>query len=825
MRWLRARDPGTCAGCDAVLERGAQWCGRCGARVAAAPATEDAAGAAAPTAAPAQRAPGGGRARLLGVVALVGVLVAALVAGVTREPAPVPLLGTAAGAGGQTASGPPPQGLRLAWSVPVVDDGGRTVVVDPRLVVRDGRLAIDDRVADLATGRLVGTVPGVSAIGGDGVGVAVSDDGLVLLDVLEGTVLRVTPLPSFDTASTGVPVRVGDVTVVVDHRARQTALVRDDGTVLARHDGAVEREYDRALGVPAAVNVRDGVGPDAPSKLVSTRDGSVVAEVGADGPQVVDVVGDRALVAAATTDDLGAPGTGVVWDLRLLDARRGGQLARARLVSAVAPRLLGTFADGTVAVATRSGQEVAIWRLDDEVEAVTQVRRNVLRGAGSGVDDALLAGASAMLRRLAMVDGVVVVHDASTERVAAIGGDGRQRWSRPATGPVAVAAAGGLVALVPDEGRTRVLDAADGTEVTTVPPLDRSGAPVAPVALLSDDLALAPPSPVGLDVSVGTVRWVDLASGEQRTAEEVFDGVAPPDEVPSGNWRLVGVVRDDTTGQATPVVLRDLGRDVVQLLEVGSGFRTIDLDLPDEGDVASFLARVVGATDAHVALWTDSFEGVAASVTHLVDRRTGSTRHLRGLVGLALRDGLVLALDPAADELVALDPGTGDEQWRSAVPGSFFDGAIDDELLVATAATTAAATLLEDGSPAWRHEASTALTGRVVLGTSLLALPTVAGEVVALDRSDGAERWRAPLGVPATALAAAGDDVLVGTADGLVVHLDERGREVQRIAVGAGPVRHVAALGGTVVAVVGDAAVGLRADGGGVARRDEVELP
>jgi hypothetical protein len=282
------------------------------------------------------------------------------------------------------------------------------------------------------------------------------------------------------------------------------------------------------------------------------------------------------------------------------------------------------------------------------------------------------------------------------------------------------------------------------------------------------------------------------------------------------------------------VVLRDLGRDVVQLLVPGTGFRSVDLDLPDEGDVASYLSHVVGATSAHVALSTDSFEGPTAGVTHVVDRAVAVDRpavHLTGVVGIALRDDLLVGVVP--DErgdwvaMVGHDPVTGERRWQRAAPPVDADqvDAIDDALLVRASPVRVEAVRLGDGTTAWRHEPTVALTDHTVLGPTHVTVATIAGAVVARDRRDGTEMWRAPLGAPVTALVGAGDDVLVGTADGVVVHLDAAGVEVQRLDVGRGPVRAVAALGDTVVVVVDGAAIGLRTDGSGLAPDDEVELP
>ena len=842
MRWSFARDPGSCTVCGADLDRGAVWCGGCGARVedghrardVAPPVEEDL-----PRDAP---RPWRDRTRVLAAVGLLGVLLAVLAAALLRPPPAVPLLGTPDGAGGRSASGPPPGGLQRAWSSPLAGDSGPPRVFGTvTLTVRDGRAAVDGAVVALDRSAAVASVPSVDAAGTDGTGVLVLGEEVVRLDVLDGTVLGRTALPT-PLADAVLPVvRTGEVTVLTswDGEEDTTLLLRDDGEVLARHLGQPSAGLDRAVDDPMAVAVRVAPGPSAAATLVATDDGRVLTELPGGTPQVVDVVGERALVASAVSDDVGGPGTGVLWSVQLLDATDGRLLWRTRIVSAVAPRLLGRAGEGDALLVTRSGTEVVVHRVDEATDAgaevVAQLRTNVLR-SGPGFDDTFAASVSSMLRAVAADEDVVVLHDSAAEELRAVTADGAELWRRPAPAAAGIAATDGVVALVPRLGdqAVRLLRTGDGADLATVADVDAGEAGTwAPAALLGRDLALAPgPRRGRVELSVGSATWVDVVTGERRTAAEVLGERTQVEEPVTGGWRLVGVLRDGGTGPAEPVVLRDLGRDVVQLLVPGTGFQTVDLDLPDEGDVASYLSFVVGTTATHVALRTDSFEGPTAGVTHVVDRTTTEAAvHLTGVVGLALRDELLLGVVP--DEqgswvaMVGHDPMTGERSWRRDLPaaGRRLVDAIDDELVLHVAPVGVEATSLADGTTAWQHAAAVALTGHVVLGPAHATVVTVDGDVVALHRRDGTEAWRSPLGVRVTALTGAGEDLLVGTADGLVVHLDARGEEVQRLVVGTGPVRAVAALGDTVVAVADGTAVGLRADGTGLAPGDEVELP
>ena len=837
MRVPFVRRRGVCTACGADVARGAAWCGSCGARVGADPVPTDVAATPRMPSPP----PARDRSRLVAVLALVALLVGVLVAAAVRTPPAVPLLGTSAAASGLSASGPPPSGLQRAWSLSLAAEGGAARSSrDVRLVVRDGRVAAAGAVVDLDHGGVVGAVPPVRAVGSDGTGVLLVDGALVRLDVLDGTVRGRTALPDGTGPSTRPVLRTRDVTVLTTwvDEAATTSLVRDDGTVLGQRPGRPVVDLDRAVDAPTAVPLRQGPGTDAAAVLVSTTDGDVLAELPGGTPQVVDVVGDRALVASTASADVGAPGTGVPWSVALLDATDGRPLWRTRITSAVAPRLLGGVGDGSVLLVTRSGSDVGVHRVREgagsRAAVLDRLRTRVLQG-GPGFGDTFAASVSIMLRAVALDGEVVVLHDGVEEQLRALAVDGTELWRRPAPAAVGVAAADGVTAVVPllPDQPARVLRTADGEELATFAEVDARSVPTqVPVAVLEGDLALGPPTPPGrLELSVGAATWVELATGRRRTAAEVLGDRTRVEEPVRGGWRLVGVVRDTATGRAEPVVLRDLGRDVVQLLVPGAGFRSVDLDLPDEGDVASYLSSVVGTTPTHVALRTDSFEGPTRGVTHVVDRATRASVHLEGVVGVGLRDDLLLGLVPDERgrwvEVVGHDPASGDRRWRrpAPAPDQRLLGAVDDALLVQASPVRLEAVRLADGATAWEHAAPVALDEHLVLGPTHVTVATVSAAVAALDRSDGAELWRTELGARVTAMTGAGDHVLVGTATGLVVHLDGAGREVQRIAVGTGPVRAVAAVGAGAVVVVDGEVVGLRADGRGIAPADEVELP
>ncbi len=175
--------------------------------------------------------------------------------------------------------------------------------------------------------------------------------------------------------------------------------------------------------------------------------------------------------------------------------------------------------------------------------------------------------------------------------------------------------------------------------------------------------------------------------------------------------------------------------------------------------------------------------------------------------------------------MVATDLRTGEERWRVDDERWAWRMVGDEVHLVVVDVGSVVLRDTAQGEVVWRAEVEQLLTGAAVLTPDLVVVSTRHGEVVALDRGDGRVAWSTAVGAPVSALTGAGDHVLLGTAAGQVVHLGSDGRELERLTVGSVPVASVAALGETVVAVVGQRVVGLRTDGDGLTERDEVDLP
>lgn len=841
MRWLLGRGPGTCHACGADLDRGAVWCGGCGAHAAEADAggARDVAEHPGPGVAPGDEQHHGSGRRRWGAVAVVVVLLALVGAGLLRTPPPEPLLGMAGNRSGLSATGGPPAALRLAWSQELAaPDLGTWTVSGPVHVVADRDLvSVDGRVVDTADGRLV-RIANRTASTATPEAVEVRDGTLVVVEALTGRVADRVALP----ADAGLPdgaasARSGDVSVLSTGESG-TALVRDDGTVVATLDASHLAWVDRALASPTAVPVRR-VGSDDPSMatdvtLVALDDGRVVAELPATGQQVVDVVGDRALVAR-TSDELAGPGQTTPWEVELRDAVSGTSRWSTALPSSEAPRLLGTLPDGTALVAGRSGRRLVVWAVDTTGEP------RVLREAVSSrseLGDRFFHGDSLTLSSVGMTDDVVVLLDGAEDRLVAVDGTGELAWQAPVADAWAIGVGDGHVAVLPEDSSrpTQVVRAADGTTVASIPAHGAhvAGGPLGmtPVALVAGHVGIAPPDNSGAgQAAVGSSLWFDLVDGDTSPGLELL---APEVDVEpgGGDWTLHGLAPRGDTGEVEPVITRSFGRDHLQLLQDGR-FTAIDLDLPDEGEVAGYFTAPVGLAGGRLALWAESLEQSGRPATRVVDLDTGEVTVHDGLWGLVLLEDLLVGVSLGPDRrpstLQGLGPATREVRWSRSLEEHEllpFGGTqrSDHDLLVAADRLEVMALELAGGTTTWRYEADAELGDQAVLAPSHVALATTDGEVLALDRSDGAVRWRTPLGHPVTAMTGAGDDLVIGTADGLVVHLDASGREVQRIAVGTGPVAGVAALGDTVVAIVDGEVVGLRRDGTGVTRQDEVPL-
>ncbi len=251
------------------------------------------------------------------------------------------------------------------------------------------------------------------------------------------------------------------------------------------------------------------------------------------------------------------------------------------------------------------------------------------------------------------------------------------------------------------------------------------------------------------------------------------------------------------------------------------------VDLPPEATGPGSVGGhdVVAVADRTLVVRTGDADGRLRTI--LLDRDGQGTTVLADTRPLAVAGRVVLGQRDPGDGTAAVtahDLDDGALRWEA--PWAWDDAlAADERQVVLRTGSEVTARDPIGGSVVWRAELDRMATGPVVLTESAVLLHTLHGEVVALERDGGGVAWRGHVGGVVTSLAAAGDHALVGTRDGTVVQLDAAGREVQRVTVGSAPVTAVASAGPTIVAVVGRDVVGLRPDGAGISRQDEVPLP
>ncbi len=857
MRWRLGRDGGACTTCGAELAPDAVWCGSCGAAVAAAREPEEA-HPAAPTGSPDDTDGEIGAAsrwhRGVRVVALVAL--AALVIAVLRPtPPPDALLGRVTALAGLSATGPPPDGLRVAWEAARPPGVARGDLWGRGVVAADGRVRAGNVVVEVGSGRVVRQAAGDP--GQTRHRVEHTGDELVVVDTLTGEVTDRSPVQAPSGAQQlTARARSGDVTLLSDgdHSLRvedgdwvaeqdavgRSLVVRDDGEVLAELGGTMA-DSDRAVEDPASFPVRRANGE---VQLVAAATGQVVAELTAPPGDllVVDVVGDLALVAT-TSRQLPGPETGVPWMVDLVDARTGRLQRPLVMQSAEPPRLLGFLDDGTTVLSTRSGREVAVRGIDPDGQfgPIAQVTTGV-----STVVDAPSAQGSALLATVGVSGGVAVGLDVG-RGLLGFSRRGNVLWQAEVPDAEVLAAGGGYVAAIPHSqgARVVVVDATNGRMAATI---SRGDADMrvanVPIAVLDGHVGMGRARSFGTpQVALGTTTWLDLHTGQLTPMHELFARHAGGDPEDVGaDWTLHGVLPTSPGGE--PVITRRRSRSVVQVLEPGAGgtgdAEFVTFELPGQGGdgVAAYVAEVVGASATQMAVWRRGFEDPTDMATYVLESPSGVVTTVPGVIGVALLGDLLLAVEVddtfEATALLGIDTGSGEQLWRSdgtslvgtSRPPWADDHRMDRELMVTAAALGIDVVSLRNGNTRWSHASDVELSAdHVVLGPRHVTVATTDGEVIALDRDDGTVAWRTSLGTPVASMTGAGEHTVVGTHGGLVVHLDGDGREVQRIAVGNDPVLGVAALGEVVVAVVGDAVVGLRADGTGITRQDEVELP
>lgn len=840
MRWTWGRDPGTCTTCGATLDRATMWCGACGARTDAQPVVADE---------PEIEASAGDAPERTGIAArwvtgsLVVAIMATLVAAAVLRPAVgEPLLGRTDTDTGVTSSELPPVGLEVAWAGELQRPFG-WMGAARRIVVGDGLVRNGHLTVDLATGRVVAASQH-GAWTDHRHNVRLAGREFVVVDTLTGAI-EVRGEAEVDLPQPAwVVVRSDDTMLVAgEHGA---VLLRNDGTAVAELPGQTMLGFgDDARSEPAALPLRD-VGErreytDAPTgalELVRVADGeTLLRRDDGTGTVVADVVGDTALVSWSAR-----PGhADSEWELDVVDATDGTVLSNLRIGSAEVPRLLGVGPDGEAVLAGRIGRTVTVWSLDGDrltVVAEGETPASYL-GAGFYREDS-----AALSTAVLTDDGLVATIDGG--EIVARTLDGRVIWRADGDGVTALAASGGVVALVPREASnpevdvppTVLLDATDGQHLVTLPQMAGGwGESWGMHAAAVHDGHVGISNGGGWPGSASVMRlpgstWLDLRSGERTTVRDLFEPWASEIGAAVLSWRFHRTVVDDT-GAEFPVLTFEDQQGELRVLEA-DGVHIHDLDVPtyDERGYGGFHTESVGASAQHLAVWGQSWsdEGQAMA-TFVIDRTTGEVTTIPDIAGTALVGDLLIGLefDPMTWQdatMVAIDVTSGERRWATPWSDRRFEAAQrhDHELLLTGDGVSVAALAVDSGEVLWEHEASHELLTARVLGATSVLVATVGGEVVALDRTTGQERWRTDVGAPVLSLRGAGGGAVVGTIDGDVVVLDEDGGEVDRVRLSA-PVVDAAALGDTVVALVGRQVIGLRSDGTGLTQLDEVPVP
>lgn len=840
---MSQRRSGTCVGCGADLVRGAAWCGACGARVEAAPVEElDTEPSAVELDDDAPHARGG---RYLTVVLVVGLVAALVAAGALREPPAEIVLGHAGNATGVTSTGLPPADLRLAWSRPRPDEGWWHEV---GTVVADGGLVrLGDLVVDVATGELVRLAE--QNYSGDGplvLGMHGSD--VVVVDQLRGTIEARTPMPevSFDgplwpSASTDETIFLGG-----DNGA---ALIATDGTLLAEYPGWHEGWNGSGLADPAAValwsemDMHSG-GTSGDLALFSLRDGEVLlTRVDSSHDDLhVHVVGDRAVLAAPTWPAHDEPPM-PAWFVELVDATTGEVLTEVELQTHGPPRIVGRTGDGGTLLALEYENSVQVWEAPaaagDLVQRTSVGRSNW--GSGDGNVGTLTNTAS-------LTGEGTIVELVTTEQVRARALDGGVLWSADVEPTDGLRVDGGVVALIPPESNAppghdtppavvQLLDVADGRHLTSVPLQPRLGSlqwGPRPGAVVNGAVGIGHMTGWSATSAMEVVnaRWYELLIGDNVPVQDVFQPWLADGTRMTGELWLAGLVQDDE-GRLVPHLGGTQTGDDLRLLQDGE-LTTHDLPVADAVRRSEGWVQPIGANTTHLAVWHEEWDmqaDTSLSATHIAERVGGGVVTLPDVMGLLLTDDVFIGREQHPRDwsrdmpLVGHDPATGTRLWTGPVLENRARQVVHDhELLLVGDAYRWTAVNTRDGSVAWRYESPVELFPTVVLGPNQALFATTTGQLIALDRRSGGERWRRDMGAPVTSLSGAGEGALVATLDEELLVLDSDGRTVQRRGLDGVALRAVA-LGDTVVLQYADRIVGLRPDGPGFTAEDEVDLP
>jgi outer membrane protein assembly factor BamB len=301
---------------------------------------------------------------------------------------------------------------------------------------------------------------------------------------------------------------------------------------------------------------------------------------------------------------------------------------------------------------------------------------------------------------------------------------------------------------------------------------------------------------VGVDLRTGAVRWErpDVGGTWRAIAGQfVLEGpvavvrVDPESGATTGEVPRAGAV----AVAAGAVTLRD-----AELVAVDwDGAVTWTLPLAD-----GVAHRPVAVDAGRVAVRSS---GAAGTTVTVVDAAAGTVLASAAVLPVGLPppgaddDVVGLQLRGRAVPLV-LDVGTG--QVVDGPPPAMRRDRVQTPAGVFVLDAGVASVRVTGPQGAWRALLDAPVATTPIPLTGSVTVTTTDGAVHRLDPARGGILWQVQLDVLPTALAATADDVHVGTADGRVVVLDDRGRTTRSIDVGAAVV--ALAAGGEVVVVV-----------------------
>lgn len=275
--------------------------------------------------------------------------------------------------------------------------------------------------------------------------------------------------------------------------------------------------------------------------------------------------------------------------------------------------------------------------------------------------------------------------------------------------------------------------------------------------------AAAPPAPRTPSPTPSPSAPSALATPQGRTCDALSDCAA---------WERDGVL--DANGHDDVVAVTTLDR--VILLDRDRGVERWAVPAPGPG------AGLVAVGDSAVLLLIGGATDGGAEVQELVglDATDGTTQWQRPVLGVGFggdaSEGLVVA--PEAGVIALVDPATGEDAWRTSVPGgdtSFLQQYA--QYVVLRVGPEQVVLSLTDGTETMRvafaqqgHETLLGVVGAVVV-TGLTTTNGRIATVVGRDAATGDEHWRQEL-PPSSSVNLARDRVLLGLAGGGTVALD-----------------------------------------------------